>query len=316
MSAACALAVSATSASQPRAAAQPQRNSLALISPSTRLLVVAPHPDDETLAAGGLMQHVVEAGGQVLVVYLTDGEGYPEAVQARSHVVVPTADDYRDFGKRRQHEARAALAALGLTNDSARFLGFPDAALCKLLRTYWSEHAASFQSPFTRLDRPPRSQAIVGDAEFRGEDLTQELAVVIDRFVPTLIAVPRAEDQHADHCAAWYFVADALGDIVRVRHTFGATLVTYIVHFDDWPFETKSTDLTPPAGLSGGRDGWLRLPLTDAEVARKRAALQKYRTQMKMMSWFLEAFARSNETFARPALPHVVLPARRSLCCH
>ena len=47
------------------------------VPPQTRLLVVAPHPDDETLGAGGLMERVHESGGRVNVVYLTDGDGYP-----------------------------------------------------------------------------------------------------------------------------------------------------------------------------------------------------------------------------------------------
>src|SRR5712691_10451751 len=44
---------------------------------ATRLLVIAPHPDDDVLGAGGLMQRVRAGGGSVRVVYLTDGEGYP-----------------------------------------------------------------------------------------------------------------------------------------------------------------------------------------------------------------------------------------------
>lgn len=47
----------------------------------TKLLVIAPHPDDETLSSGGLMQQTREAGGQVKVIYLTDGDGYPEGVR-------------------------------------------------------------------------------------------------------------------------------------------------------------------------------------------------------------------------------------------
>ena len=42
------------------------------------LLVVAPHPDDETLGAGGLMREWREAGGRVVVASVTDGEAaYP-----------------------------------------------------------------------------------------------------------------------------------------------------------------------------------------------------------------------------------------------
>src|ERR1700722_11526713 len=38
------------------------------------LLVVAPHPDDEILGAGGLVQSWVASGGAVTVVSVTDGE--------------------------------------------------------------------------------------------------------------------------------------------------------------------------------------------------------------------------------------------------
>src|ERR687886_586162 len=40
-----------------------------LVSPNTRLLVFSPHPDDETLGTGGLIQRVLSAGGTVKVVF-------------------------------------------------------------------------------------------------------------------------------------------------------------------------------------------------------------------------------------------------------
>src|SRR6476620_10155579 len=76
----------------------------------TRLLVVAPHPDDEVLGAGGLMQRVHETGGTVRVGYLTNGEGYPEGVEAEEHGgKTPTPDDFRGYGRRRRREARHAV---------------------------------------------------------------------------------------------------------------------------------------------------------------------------------------------------------------
>src|SRR5712691_6800604 len=99
----------------PAAQADQQPPLLAMsFSSATRLLVVAPHPDDETLGAGGLIQRVHENGGVVKVLYLTDGEGYPEGVQVEDHVESPSATDYRGYGKRRRHEALAALHTLGL----------------------------------------------------------------------------------------------------------------------------------------------------------------------------------------------------------
>src|SRR5439155_14874361 len=293
---------------------RPHRAPQVSISRETRALVVAPHPDDETLAAAGLMQRVHAAGGVVRVVYLTDGDGYPEGVEAEDHIAAPTADDYRGYGRRRRREARAALETLKLGDHAFTFLSFPDGGLERLMTKYWSERRAAYRSPYTRLDRPPRSEILVPDTEYRGEDLTQELAKVIAGFRPTTIVVPRKEDQHPDHCAAWFFVADALGDVQRVHPDRQIDLLNYIVHFGGWPFENEAPRLPPPPGLRGGVSGWMLFPLTAGELRAKRAALQKYETQMHVMSWFLNGFARENEVFSRPARPHVTLPFRRSPC--
>src|SRR5207245_1733570 len=185
--------------------------------------------------------------------------------------------------------------------------------LCKLTTSYWSERSRSYQSPFTRLDRPPRSEVIVPDTEYRGEDLTQELAALIDGFRPTTVLVPRKEEQHPDHCAAGFLVADALGDVARVRQSFQTDVLTYVVHFDGWPFDAAAPALPPPPGL-GSVASWIAVPLSEQDLARKRQALQQHRTQMQVMQWFLNGFARTNEIFSRPAPPHVVLPVRRSPC--
>jgi LmbE family N-acetylglucosaminyl deacetylase len=293
---------------------RPSRVQLALDA-KTRLLVVAPHPDDEVLGASGAIQRVHTLGGYVHVVYLTDGDGYPEGVQKEDHVEAPSPSDYRGYGRRRRREARAALRTLGLPNDAHTFLSFPDGGLCLLLRAYWSEHRSAYRSPYTRLDRPPKSEILVPQTEYRGENLTQELAEVIGDFRPTMILVPRAEDQHADHCASWFFVSDALEDVERVHPEYHTDVVNYIVHWNTWPFEDESRRLTPPPGLRGGISGWMELALTPSELQKKRAAIQTYQTQEDVMRWFLDGFVRTNEVFSRPAPPHVVLPSKRNLCC-
>lgn len=280
----------------------------------TNLLVVAPHPDDETLGSGGLMQRVRAAGGRVSVVYLTNGDGYPEGVRVEDHVESPTARDFRGYGDKREHEAMAALDTLHVGRSHATFLGFPDGGLSQLMRGYWSERRSAFRSPYTRLDRPPRSEQIVPDTEYRGEDLSQELARLIGTIRPTLILVPRKEDQHADHCAAWFFVKDALGDVERVHPDYVPDVVNYIVHWYGWPFDGDSPALAAPPGLLGGTSGWISVPLTARQQQVKRDALKQYRTQMHVMDWFLDGFTRTNEVFSRPAPSRVELPIHRSAC--
>lgn len=66
-----------------------------------RLLVVAPHPDDETLGAGGLIEHVLAPRGTVLVVFVTGGDGYVEALVHETGQLRPGPADYIACGDRR-----------------------------------------------------------------------------------------------------------------------------------------------------------------------------------------------------------------------
>lgn len=87
--------------------------------PSTggRLVVVSPHPDDETVGAGGTMAVLAAAGWAVTLVAVTDGEG--------SHPGSPTHPP-AVLAARRRDETAAALAALGLDEVDVVRLGLPD----------------------------------------------------------------------------------------------------------------------------------------------------------------------------------------------
>ena len=52
------------------------------LTPSDRLLVLVPHPDDESVATGGLLQHATAVGAKALVVFFTEGDNNPWAQRA------------------------------------------------------------------------------------------------------------------------------------------------------------------------------------------------------------------------------------------
>src|SRR5688572_21589494 len=96
-----------------------------LVVPSNlRLLVVAPHPDDESLGAGGLIQQTLAAGGRVHVLFMTNGDGSPEAVEMATGHREPSASDYRRFGELRRAEALVSLERYRVLPLSVTFLGF------------------------------------------------------------------------------------------------------------------------------------------------------------------------------------------------
>lgn len=91
------------------------------VRPPGRIVVVAPHPDDEVLGIGGSLALWVAQGSEVLVVAVTDGEG--------SHPGSPTLTP-QDLAVRRDAERRRALAALGLgARAEVVRLGLPDGAV-------------------------------------------------------------------------------------------------------------------------------------------------------------------------------------------
>ena len=81
----------------------------------SRILVLSPHPDDESLGCGGTLRKHVDDGDIVSVVFITSGEqgghGRPAEVM------------------RRVREAEAARAARTLGVEHIEFWGEPDGAL-------------------------------------------------------------------------------------------------------------------------------------------------------------------------------------------
>ena len=81
-----------------------------------RVLVLAAHPDDESVGCGGLLALLADAGAEVHVCFVTDGE-------ATIGATVPAAE----VARRRRLEAEAACRVLG--TRPPRFLGHPDGGL-------------------------------------------------------------------------------------------------------------------------------------------------------------------------------------------
>lgn len=135
-----------------------------------RVLVVLPHPDDESLAAAGLLQHAVAAGAKLRLVFVTDGDNNPWAQRATERRILVLARHRSRFGARRRTEVQAALAALGVPAEAASFLALPDQGLTSLLMAADSHLSGTLR------------QAIVA-------------------FRPTVLLGPSRHDRHPDHSA-------------------------------------------------------------------------------------------------------------------
>ncbi|MBX3510161.1 MAG: PIG-L family deacetylase [Hyphomonadaceae bacterium] len=102
------------------AATRTPTSTLAELTGNGGVIVLAPHPDDETLGCGGLIASCVAASVPVHVIFLTDGR--------RSHLGSPHWSGAR-LAATRKGEAIRAVAALGLGAEHLTFLGQADATL-------------------------------------------------------------------------------------------------------------------------------------------------------------------------------------------
>lgn len=85
-------------------------------------VVVAAHPDDETLGVSGLMQHLHDHGTAVTLVVATDGEAAFPALSAPERAVL---------GETRRAELADSLRAQGMTGVDVHWLGLPDSRLAE-----------------------------------------------------------------------------------------------------------------------------------------------------------------------------------------
>ena len=103
---------------------------------SGRLLVLAPHPDDETLGCGLAVQRALGSGAKVLAVVATDGRyGDPDVIPPERMAAI------------RLDELKAATSVLGLDPTDLLTLGFEDASLTRaesMLRGAVEEVVAGF----------------------------------------------------------------------------------------------------------------------------------------------------------------------------
>ncbi len=82
-----------------------------------RALIVAPHPDDEVLGAGGLIYRLLAASVHIEVLAVTDGEAsHPDSATARAI----------DLAAVRSDEVVASLRHLGWDRPEVTRLGIPD----------------------------------------------------------------------------------------------------------------------------------------------------------------------------------------------
>jgi LmbE family N-acetylglucosaminyl deacetylase len=141
--------------------------------PSNRcpVLIVAPHPDDETLGCGGTFAKRVLEGCPVSVVVITDGRH----LFSRSRWRIDKNPTPEETAAMRREETRRAVDILGGDGKSVKFLDVEDGSLSGLV-----------------------------------EPVSEMLSEIIRCSAPGEIYVTSEHERHADHVAACAAVRAAM----------------------------------------------------------------------------------------------------------
>lgn len=266
-----------------------------------RVLVLAPHPDDEVLGAGGILGEAVRRGIPVRVVFLTHGDsnGWSFLCYRKRPVVLPRA--VLAMGKIRQREAVVAASALGVAAEDLTFLGYPDYGTLAIWRFHWGMRPPD-RGRLTHARAVPYSTAFRPGAPFKGEEILADLETVLREFRPTQIFVSHPADHHPDHAALYLFTRVALWDLAG---EVSASVHPFLVHYPRWPRGKgfrPAEDLAPPARLLAGFT-WQSRELSGEEIAAKRQALVAHRTQWGYSASRLLPFVRPNELYGDLDVP-------------
>jgi LmbE family N-acetylglucosaminyl deacetylase len=90
----------------------------------SKIIVFAPHPDDETLACGGTIALNIKQGNKVHIVFMTDGR------YSHKHTLgIDTYPTPEDMKRIRCKEAQKVTKVLGVKRANLKFLEYEDGTL-------------------------------------------------------------------------------------------------------------------------------------------------------------------------------------------
>jgi LmbE family N-acetylglucosaminyl deacetylase len=245
-------------------------------------LVVAPHPDDDVLGTGGLIQVAKSLGKTVYVLYVTAGDANGGSVIHYLHKPL-LPQGFRELGYIRHNEAVRAEKFLGVPKSHLFFLGFPDSITYAIVTD--SNMDKVHQSPLTKFSKAAYSFAYERNAPYTHRAILQLTKAILEKIRPRTIFVTLRQDTNPDHAAAPILINEAVRQLKKRPQVY-----YYLIHYPHWP--NRTGPLRPPFGLRVKNP--VTLLLTGKEMQNKRKAFSFMRSQA---SPFYRRFFRRNELF-------------------
>lgn len=274
-----------------------------------RILILAPHPDDESIACAGIIQKALSAGAQVKIVYLTNGDHNEYAFIVYEKRIIMRQGEFIHLGKVRQQESTRAMKFLGLSEKDLVFLGYPDYGTFEIFCKYWAATAKPFRDRLTRISSVPYKDSPSYGAKYYGENILSDLTKQILDYQPDKIFVSHPADVNVDHKALYLLLQVALSDLEG--RIIKPEIYPYLVHFAGWPRPRHyhpELELYPPDKFIDSKLHWFRSSLNREELDKKYRSIFFYKSQTQSSAFYLFAFARKNELFSDYSTLELKLP--------
>jgi LmbE family N-acetylglucosaminyl deacetylase len=262
-----------------------------------RVLILAPHPDDEAIGTAGVIERALKQDAKVRVVCYTNGDSNELSFIVYEKRLTFRKGEFLYMGEVRRRETVRAMVSLGVNPEDIIFLGYPDFGTMEIFTKYWG-NVIPYKGLFTRVSKVSYREALSMNSPYVGESILKDIKKVILDFRPTKIFVSHPADVNRDHRALYLFLQVVLWDLEgKIKHP---QVFPYIIHVVRWPMPRgyhPELEIKEPDSLTDSGIEWRSIVLTQEELKAKRAAVSFYRSQIQYSPSYLFTFCRSNELF-------------------
>lgn len=253
------------------------------------ILIIAPHQDDEILAACLLIRTRICAGDDIFIAFATNGDRQG-----------------REAGARRYWESLRALQLLGVKEEHIFYLGYGDTGMrlehSFLYRLFYESGRTPISTNISSqtyhpAGRPTLHYTCTGqEADYCRSSFLGDLSRLLDICHAQLVVLPSVLDQHGDHRACFLFM-----DELRYKRKGFPPMLTYLVHAGDdmlWPNRGMDSFSCPPDMDSGLWTRRIRISASETDRLQKQTCISCFQSQEPLaQNRFLLSFAKREEIF-------------------
>lgn len=253
-----------------------------------RVIIFAPHQDDEILACAGTIYQLNKIGADIFVVFATNGDFFGKKSAAIRLKESTTALNYLKISS--QHIIVLGFADTGMTYENSFLWKLYHSQPNKVINSKVADHT---YHPWG--DKEYSMQKLGVHLPYTRNAFLQILTHLIEDLKPDLLFSSSQLDAHGDHAALCMFIEEII-------YTTGISIPVfqYMIHSGDdkkWP-QREAVNFSKPENIS---EKWWnnRICVTVDNNLNKRALIQLFKSQLSP-SGYLLSFAKHEEFFLTP----------------